>query len=203
MAGPDVVFDLDQASWLIQAAESEFARHKNDRPPRPKDYSPQSRIRHFELSAALTPGGNALAYPRDFDGTDDYTTDTGGSTFKVYDILGLYRGRAEGAFSSPEDTGSRGIAIKRNGLWQIVAMQPHALEIHALVNMGAGLGTGDSNITVDAVNIMNPIGAILVEGPITTIPNTFADASDDNSIVIASWDESAVAWKCIGVKCPA
>ncbi|KKN79793.1 hypothetical protein LCGC14_0336480 [marine sediment metagenome] len=187
MGGPIVEIDLDQISRIIRAVERVEKLPPNPPAGRPRGPVPKPNLRHFELAAHLVPGGSALAYPRDFDGTDDYTTNLSGTKFTVHDLLGIHRGRAQGAYSSPHDDGSRGIAEKRNGLWQIIAMQPHALKIECLTN-GAVLTT-DANITVDNVKILFPVGAIFAEGLPTEIVNRFKDEADTNAIVTASWDD--------------
>ncbi len=187
MGGPFVDADLDQWSRVIRAVERMEKLPLTLLVGRQHGPVVNPNLRHFELAAHLFPGDSALAYPRDFDGTDDYTTDLSGTKFTVHDMLGIHRGRAQGAYSSPHDDGSRGIAQKRNGLWQIIAIQPHALKIECLTN-GAVL-TSDTNITVDNVKILFPIGAIFAEGLPTEIVNRFSDAADTNAIVTASWDD--------------
>lgn len=189
MGGPIVEIDLDQISRIIRAVERLEKLPPNPPVGRPQGPVPQPNLRHFELAAHLVPGGSAPAYPRDFDGTDDYDTDLAGDQFTVHDLLGIHRGRAEGAYSAPHDTGSRGMAQKRNGLWQIVQMQPHAAMIRCSVNMGSGLLTSDTVITVDNVFIVGPPGAILAEGPVTQVLNLLADAADDDGVLLAYWED--------------
>ena len=215
---------VTQIAWLVGAAKRIYALPQNLLTGRPHQGQAKRRLRHFELNGHLVPGGSAPAFPRQFDGTDSYTTDTGGTQFTVHDMLGIHRGRKRGAYSSPHDTGSRGIAEQRNGLWQIITMEPHALLIRGEVNMGsAGLDAGDAVITIDNVKIMNPVGAILAEGPVTQVVNLFGDAGDDGALVLAVWeddiDDGGVGsgsggsgsggsgadgrWVSIGVTCPA
>ncbi len=210
-----------QLSYIVGGVKKALNLPQNLPQRRPQGGSGKLRLRHFELNAHMPPGGTAAAFPRDFDGTDSYVTDTGGTEFDVHDMLGIYRGRKRGAYSSPHDTGSRGIAQLRNGIWQIISMQPHALTIEALTN-GAVL-TSDAIITIDTVKILNPIGAILAEGLPTQVENTFSDAADTNAVLIAVWDDDLAddgvgsgsggsgsggsgadgRWKCIAIECPA
>lgn len=187
MGGPLVEMDLDQISRIIRAVERIEKLPLNLLFGRQHGPVPKPNLRHFELAAHLVPGGSALAYPRDFDGTDDYDTDLAGDQFTVHDMLGIHRGRANGAYSSPHDTGSRGMAQKRNGLWQIIQMQPHAAMIRCLTN-GVVL-TSDAIITVDAVFIVGPPGAILAEGPVTQVINYLEDAADDDAVLMAYWED--------------
>lgn len=221
MGGPIVDLDLDQVSRIIRGTEMIEQLLKTSWVRQLHGPVPTPNLRHFELAAHLFPGDSALAFPRVFDGTDSYDTDTGGTKYTVHDMLAIHRGRARGAYDAPHDTGSRGIVEKRNGLWQIISMQPHALQIQCFAN--GAFTAEDEIITIDTVTILQPIGAILAEGLPTQIENTFADEVDNNAKIIATWDDDIDddgagsgsggsgsggsgadgKWKCLAIACPA
>lgn len=220
MGGPIVELDLDQVSRIIRGTELIEHLAKTLLFGQRHGPVPTPNLRHFELAAHLFPGDSALAFPRVFDGTDSYDTDTGGTKYTVHDHLAIYRGRARGAYSAPHDIGSLGMAEKRNGQWQIISMQPHALLIQCLAN--GAFADDAAIITIDNVTILQPIGAILAEGLPTQIENSFADEVDDNAKIIACWDDDIDddgagsgsggsgsggtgadgKWKCLAIACP-
>jgi len=153
--------------------------------------------RKFELKDTLTPGGTATAYQMPWSGSA-YVTDTS-EEFEVVDTLGTYRGRAKGT-----EHGSYGEAAwsEEAQRWEITQIEPHALRIKCQVDMGSGLSTTDSTITVDNVLIMQPTGAILL-AEVTEIDNNFDWEADDDARVDAVWDEAAQAWSPTQVKCKA
>ncbi len=139
---------------------------------------------YFELKDALTPGATVTAYLR-VDGVTDTDTE-----FEVKDVFGKYRGRAKGAFSSPNDRGSLGRAVLFRGVWEIRELEPHAMKIKALIDMSSGLLTTDPNITIDTVTITQPEGAILLDPTITEVTNVLSVAGDDDGIVFAEWNRN-------------
>ena len=123
--------------------------------------------------------------------------------FEVYDIHGLYRGRARDAYDSPHNRGSRGSACLRtvSGYWEIIQLEPHALMIQ-------GAATADwtsATFTIDGVIVLQPIGGIITNtdpGDDITVSDTFDWDGSEDDIVIAVWDESSDTYKAIQISCP-
>lgn len=162
-------------------------------------------LREFELKTNLNKGSTAVAHTRHRAG-GIWATDTDASAeFTVRDMHSEYIGRGRDVYSSPHNLGSYGRARLIKGEWEIYHLTPHAIHIQGLVNMGSGLLTTDSNITVDGIVICTT-GGILVRGLPTTIPNTYADAADNNAPFDAFWDDSLGVdggWRNIAIMCPA
>lgn len=163
--------------------------------------------RHFELKDAHTPGDTSTAYNQSWSGTAWETDDTDSDTeFEVVDVKEIYRGRAKDAYSSPHDNGSLGTAEynRTTGQWEMTWLQPIALRIKGLTT--AAVDELDSTFDIDAVGIMSPPGAIIVDqdpGDDITVENTFSCEADDNGIVHAAWDEDTAEWSGDAIACPA
>lgn len=167
----------------------------------------RSRVgtRQFELKDALTPGGSATAYRRNWNDTsEEWEADTD-DEFEVYDELGIYRGRAKDAYSSPHDEGSIGWAQKqKSGRWEITHLTPAALMIRG--QNTAAVATTDSTFTIDGVAVAHPIGGIITDqnpaGNIT-IYNVHDMEGDNNGEVTAIWNEATDHWEGVQMDCPA
>lgn len=161
-------------------------------------FSAEPTERDFELKDDIDPGDTVTAYLRVEEVTD---TD---EEFEVTDKLEVYRGRAQDKYSGPDDRGSLGRAVLLNGVWEIREMEPHALILRAQINMAGDLGSGDANITVDNVTIVQPTGAIIVDAaslPITSLPNTFSQSASDDDMVDAIWNQDTEVWDALPI-CP-
>lgn len=154
-------------------------------------------LRHFEMQEAITPGQTKTAFLID-DGVLD--TDT---TFEVEDLLGIFRGRAKDAFSSPHNQGSRGIAVAWPGAtnWSILEFQPHALMIHGQLTADIVAG---GNFTIESAVVFSPVGSIITNtDPAANISiiNLFGFDGDDEGECVAVWDENGVRWVALQVEC--
>ncbi len=167
----------------------------------------ESATRRFELKDAHAPSGttpnttSATAYVCD----EDWVADTS-DEFEVYDPLNRFRGRARGAMSSPNDKGSQGEArLCSNGHWEIVWMQPHALRINALVNEASGVATTDSTFAIDAIEVMQPTGGLLMSDLTSGdgAYNVFGWKIDNDTRVDLAWNEADAHWDVVQAKCPA
>lgn len=145
----------------------------------------------FILASNLTPGSTVLGYPVLWSGSA-YTPDLA-RTETLNDTLGVVRGRGTGA-----QLGTAVWAIKphdRAG-WEIVAFQPMALLVGALVNQSSGVQPTDETFAVDGQALLQPIGGILDSLP-TLARNPFGLALSDNDKVFLFWNESAGTWDAI------
>jgi hypothetical protein len=156
--------------------------------------------KYIELKDNLSPGGVADAYERPWNGSQ-YVTNLSGTPFEVVDVLGIFRGRGVNSYSQTWN-GSRGRVVRRNGQWELDALQPHALAIKCQVNMVGGLATTDTNIIVANVTISHPIGGLLATGLVGSLPNTFNFESDHGGVVWAEWNEDQVRFEPVQVICP-
>lgn len=189
VAGDRVIatFDRQQGRWYAWAP--------------PLDNS----LQYFELKDAIEPGDtSATAYLRFWNGSAYETTTE--IEFEVYDVLGIHRGRAKDAFSSPHDDGSFGSARFKSasGQWEIDDMTPHALMIHG--QLTADLATTDSTTTIDGTEIMQPVGGIITNtdpAASITVNNLFSFEGDNDGQLIAVWNEEDEDWDIIQVECPA
>lgn len=162
----------------------------------------QSEFINFELKDALSPGESTTAHPRLWNGAA-YVTDTD-TEFLVFDVLGQFRGRGIDDFSSPHNEGSFGTAVR--GLtvarWEIEDLQPTALMLHGQLTDDV---TGGS-FTIDGVEIMQPVGAIITDtdpGEDINVNNLFSFDGDDNGECIIVWNEADEVWDAIQMECPA
>ena len=156
-------------------------------------------VRYFELYGSLAPGDTAQAYPRNWSsGAGDYVTDTGADTFPVVDVLNEFRGRARGV----EDgwAGSKGMAVKRHGQWEIEKLEKHAIRITCTVNEPedsggyAGFTSCDAWISVDNVVVTQPVDTALLMFDVTQVFNLFDWDGDDNQTLEAEWNDSEEQW---------
>ena len=157
-----------------------------------------SRFKYFELYDSLAPGGSAEAYPMEYD--DDsglYVTDLTEDTFTVYDVGGRFRGRARGVESGWD--GSKGLAVYRNGRWEIDWLQEHATWILCLVN--GAFETGDANISVDNIVVIAPTDTALRMSNITEVDNLHSWAGGDGQTLQARWDDSYELWRAVQKDC--
>lgn len=157
----------------------------------------------FELYEPLAPGGTALAYPRPWDGTE-YVTDYTADTFPVVDQFSRWRGRGKDDLVSPDDFGSRGLAVVRYGVLMIEYLQQHATWITCKVNDPSYTG---GPITVDTVVVTKPVHTALLTIAVTKIQNIHGwDPVDDNAVVQASWNDKIdlptyPAWDGVQIDC--
>lgn len=177
-------------------------------PPRPAASDARlvpHELRRFELAAALTPGGSALAWLRRWDeSADAYATSSDTALqFTVYDAFGTFRGRAKDAYSSPHDAGSRGLAWKPHDCqrWEIVDMTRHALLIRGSATTASGAG-----LAIDGISVLNPVGAIITTndpaGSIT-LANPHGWDWDDDAIITAAWNETTHYYDVLEADCTA
>lgn len=164
----------------------------------------QSEFIHLELKGALSPGGSAPAHPRLWNGAA-YVTDTD-TEFEVFDVLGQFRGRGIDDFGSPHNEGSFGTAVR--GLtvarWEIEDLQPTALMLHG--QLTGDVETTDSTFTIDGVEIMQPVGAIITDtepGDPITVNNLFSFEGDDGGQCIIVWNEDDADWDALQMECKA
>ncbi len=163
------------------------------------------RVVHFELKddlpaspiASVAPGQQATAYIQTWNGSA-WVTDTA-VEFEVFDKLGVYRGRSKlHGYAPPHDFGSYGTArfVEDADRWEVVSMTPNALMIRAKADESSGWS--GSTITVDAIVVMEPSGAILTNADPSstmTVYNFFLSSGENNADIVAVWDEDAVHWK--------
>lgn len=143
-------------------------------------------VARFELLANLAPGGSALAR----------LVDDSAATFTVHDALGVCRGRAR---SEGYHAGSIGYARFYHdlGRWEVIAMQPHALILGALVNEASGVERTTATFAVDGVVMLQPTGGLLDTVP-TTARNVLKLRLLDNDPVLLVWNETDQTWDAIG-----
>ena len=162
----------------------------------------ESQGRYFELKDALGPGETVAAYPREWDDDEgDYVTDTTADTFNVVDVLERFRGR--GKNESEGIDGSKGIAVLRNGQWEIDHLQPHALLIVCRSEDNVqGEDISGFIVTVGSVKVVSPVKtALLMIEPLTTVTNPhFWDIPEDGRIV-AMWNDETENYEILQVDC--
>lgn len=155
--------------------------------------------RRFELKESLTPGETVEAYP--LDDQDAPITDSS-AVFEVTDARGVYRGRAKDQYASPHNQGSRGEAVWRRGRWEIDWLTPHALAIRG--ELTADLETTAETFTIDAVDVLQPEGAIIVDQdpaqPIT-VNNKFTHEGNEDGLARADWNQTTAEWDSLQTQC--
>ncbi len=170
-----------------------------------------ANFRYAELAEDLDPVATtsgakfyfATWIPADGWGVDD-STPVSSLTDKLYDPLGIYRGRARGKYSSTHSDGSKCEIVSIGGEWVVQKMEPHALLI-------TGAATADwtaSTFTIDGVSIMQPIGGLITDqtpavynaGNITVHDVHDWDGSE-NDRVEAVWNEATDQWEAIQKDC--
>jgi len=168
---------------------------------------PAESIWRFELKDDLAPGSYAAAYLYPWDDTfGAYLTDTA-TEFNVYDVLGIWRGRGRGKYSSPHNEGSKGYAkfmpdAATYGRWEIVQMQQHALMIQG--DVYDDFDTGDETFEISSVHIMQPIGSLITDfdpAGNATVYNIFHWEGSTGGCCIAAWNEHNVRWEALQVEC--
>ncbi|KKN18570.1 hypothetical protein LCGC14_0954350 [marine sediment metagenome] len=168
----------------------------------------QRREVMFELYDAMAPDDSfRQAYPRLWDNTNsEWVTDYTAATFPVLDVLSRFRGRGQGDLVSPDDWGSRGLALFRHGRLEVEYLQPHATWITCKVNDSAYTA---GPITVDAVVVTQPVLTALLMAAVTEIHNIHQwDPVDDNATVQASWNDKIdppdyPGWDGVQIDCAA
>ena len=178
-------------------------------------------FQYFELYDALAPAGSAEAYPMNWDNdSSSYVTDLLADTITVYDVPptdntppldGRHRGRARDETAPAEHDltglykvllrgrhGSQGLAIWRNGRWEICWLQPHATWLTCQVDESSF--TGGSTIAVDTVVITEPVDTALAQADIVEVQNIhgWTDISDD-AVLQAVWNDSTELWDAVQV----
>ena len=159
----------------------------------------QRREVMFELYDAMAPDDLAVqAYPRLWDGTE-YVTDYTANTFPVIDQFSRFRGRGKDDLVSPDNAGSRGMAVRRYGVWMIEYLQPHATWITCVVDESAYTA---GPITVDAVVVTQPVHTALLMAAVTEVENIHKwDPVDDDATVQASWNDVEFRWDAVQMDC--
>ncbi len=160
----------------------------------------QDQGKYFELSDPLEPGGTAPAFPRNWNGTE-YVTDTDTDTFDVVDVLERFRGRGRD-FTDPanELEGSIGLAISRNGQWEIEHLQPHALFI---VCAADGAFTSSTEpVSIKDVIVIQPVDtALLMEDPTITVDNPHDYEGSDGARIVGMWNDVLEVFELLQVDC--
>ncbi len=168
-------------------------------------------FRRFELAEDLDPSSTTVdAHPLNWDTeTEAYVADTDeDKTFLVSDPTGSLRGRKKDKFSSPNDQGNRGWAMKPHDVdleigkdrWEILRMQPNAL----LIRGQATANWTASTMTIDGVVVMQPDGGLITDqdpGGDITVTDFFDWDGSENDDVFAYWDAESVTWKQAMVPC--
>ena len=145
-----------------------------------------SPFQYFELAESLAPGGIVQAYPMEYDDdAEAYVIDLTDGTFTVLDGGFRFRGRARGVESGW--AGSQGLAILRDGFWQIEWLQPHAEWIVCLVY--DKFETDDSFILVDTVGVTSPVDTALLMSAVTQVANIHGWNGGDGQTLQASWND--------------
>ena len=156
----------------------------------------------FELKDALSPGSNATAYVRRWNGSAwEVDTDI---EIEVYDVDGMFRGRAKDAYSSPHNDGSRGIAryISASSHWEIMVMQPHALWL--VGDVYADFADTDSTFEIDGVEVAFPVGGLITDtdpAANITVYNIHGWDGDANAKAEVRWNENQDRWECTELDC--
>ncbi len=157
-----------------------------------------SAFQYFELYDSLAPGGSAEAYPMEYD--DDsglYVTDLTQDTFTVWDAGSRFRGRARGVESGWD--GSKGLAVYRDGNWQIEWLQPHATWIVCLVYDKFEIT--DTWILVDTVGVTGPTDSALLMGSVSQVANIHEWSGGDGQTLQAVWNDSDERWDAVQKDC--
>lgn len=144
----------------------------------------------FELAAPLDPTDLSVqAYPRPWNrALQRYVTDYTAATFAVYDYIYRFRGRGKGDMESPDDFGSRGLSVRRDGLFVIEYLDEHATGIKCTVD---GDYTG-GDIPVDNVVVTKPIKVALLMAKVLSVVkrhNWDADRIENGAVITAEWDD--------------
>lgn len=204
-------FSRDDAKRVSQATLWVERRMRGRRGHRGRWFNrPGRRARHFELYDDLAPGGTPQAYPRPWDeDATDYATDTDEDTFEVVDVLKRFRGRGRDESASAEEDsggtrgkhGSRGVAVKRHGQWEIEYLQPHATFLRCLVDESGDFTTSTLTVDVDTVQVVQPTDKALLMADVTTVENIWEWAGLDDQRVIALWNDATEDWEMDMKKC--
>jgi hypothetical protein len=150
-------------------------------------------FRYFELYDSLAPGGTAQAFPMEFDSDSGlYVTQLNEDTFPVIDVGSRFRGRARDTMESPDEDGSKGLAIFRNGEWEIEWLQDHAT--WALCLVSSKFEIDDEFIPVDTVSIIGPTDQALEMSNITQAKNIFGWSGGFGQTLMIQWDDGNEHW---------
>jgi len=158
--------------------------------------------RNFELYEALTPGGQAEAYLREWvPHAQEYVTNTDLDTFTVHDVRGVFRGRGRDDYDSPHDTGSIGFCVERNSRWEIDWLQPHMTLIRGVANTDWTAHT----FQIKNITGIQPTGGLIVDqdpaGPMNVDDEFDWDGSEDD-LVFAAWNGTSSRWEAFQLVCP-
>jgi hypothetical protein len=157
-----------------------------------------SRFKYFELYDSLAPGGTSQAYPMEFDSDSGlYVTQLSEDTFPVIDVGSRFRGRARGVESGWD--GSKGLAINRNGGWEIEWLQDHA--IWALCLVSSKFETDDEFISVDTVSVIGPTDQALLMFSVTQALNIHDWSGGFNQVLQIRWDDGNERWIAVQKDC--
>ncbi len=163
---------------------------------------------YFELYDSLAPGGYAEAYPMEWDEDSGlYVTDLDADTFTVYDVGGRFRGRARSDDPDDEDDsdglrgkhGSQGMAVERNGNWEIEWLQPHATWIVCLVY--DKFETDTTWILVDTVSVIGPTDQALLMESVTQAKNIFEWSGGEGQTLMIQRDDANGYWVAVQKDC--
>lgn len=155
-------------------------------------------FQYFELATSLSPGEFAEAYPADInDEGTAYETDLEADTFTVYDVGGRFRGRARGVEVGWD--GSKGLAVFRNGRWEIDWLQPLAEWIICLVS--ADFETGADTISVDTVVVTAPTSEALLPFDVDEVDNIHSWAGADGQTLQAKLDDDSLVYRAVQKDC--
>lgn len=155
-------------------------------------------FRYFELYGSLAPGGSAEAFPMEFDSDSGlYITQLEEDTFTVIDVGSRFRGRARGVEEGWD--GSKGLAIFRNGEWEIEWLQDHAT--WALCLVSSKFETDDEFISVDTVSIIGPTDQALEMSNITQAKNIFEWSGGFGQTLMIQWDDANTYWVAVQKDC--
>lgn len=157
-----------------------------------------TRYKYFELYDSLAPGNTALAYPMEYDSDSElYVTQLTEETFTVYDVGGRFRGRARGVESGWD--GSKGLAVYRNGRWEIEWLQAFATWAVCLVY--DKFETDDTWILVDTVSVIAPTDQALLMGSVTQAFNIHEWSGGDGQTLQIRWDDNGEYWIAVQKDC--
>lgn len=154
--------------------------------------------RRFEMTAALTLGGNATANLQVWDGAA-YDDDDATTAFTVYDFQ---KKHSKPATTSPA-AGALGVAQfwADRGVWEIVSM---SVPMHFNALAKGAVASGDATYTVDNLEPLYGCYSHVVDSDEeVTVTNRFADAIDDNGKVTVTWNASQNIFQTADGTCPA
>lgn len=158
----------------------------------------RNAFRYFELYDSLAPGGTAEAYPMEFDSDSGlYITQLDEDTFPVIDVGSRFRGRARGVESGWD--GSKGLAIFRNGAWEIEWLQDHAIWAVCLVS--SKFEEGDGFISVYSVSVIGPTDQALLMGSVTQAVNIHGWSGGFNQTLQIRWRDDDEEWIAVQKDC--